>query len=264
MRVTFLGTGTSVGVPVIGCQCRVCTSEDPRNRRLRQSVWVREGETSLLIDAAVDLRAQALKHGLRRVDAIFLTHAHADHILGLDETRVFAYWQRRPVPVYGSAATLNGVRKTFWYAFEDGPEGGGRPKLELVPLEGPVRIGPLEVLPVEGDHGSMAVTGFRIGGFAYLTDCKRVPAATLQAFAGVDTLVLNALRRGPEHPTHMTVGEALAAVEAMRPRRTYLVHLGHELDHAELSASLPAGVAPAYDGLTLELGDGDEYRGEVE
>lgn len=264
MRVTFLGTGTSVGVPVIGCQCRVCTSEDPRNRRLRQSIWVREGDASLLIDAAVDLRAQALRHGLRRVDAIFLTHAHADHILGLDETRVFAYWQRRPVRVYGSPETLDGVRKTFWYAFADVPEGGGRPKLELLPLDGPVRVGPLEVLPVEGDHGSMPVTGFRIGPFAYMTDCKRVPQATAQALAGVDTLVLNALRHAPEHPTHMTVGEAIAAAQSIRPRRTYLVHMGHELDHADLVASLPAGVAPAYDGLTLDFGDGEEYGGEVE
>jgi len=253
MRVTFLGTGTSVGIPVIGCRCRVCTSENPRNNRLRQSIWIREGDASLLIDATVDFRLQALRFGVRRVDAILLTHAHADHILGLDETRVFAYWQKQVIPVYGSPATLEGVRKTFWYAFEEAPEGGGRPKLELVPLSGRSRIGCFDVLPVEGDHGSMKVTGYRIEGFAYLTDCKRVPKETVRALKGVDTLAINALRFRPEHPTHMTVEEALAAVDAIRPRRAFLVHLGHELDHDELAAALPKSIAPAYDGLTLDF-----------
>ena len=253
MRVTFLGTGTSVGVPVIGCTCRVCTSPNPKNRRLRQSIWIRDGETSVLIDTAVDFRQQALRHGIRRIDAVLLTHPHADHILGLDETRVFAYWQRRSIPVYGTKATLEGVRRTFWYAFEEVPQGGGVPKLDLVPLGGLLRLGGLEVRPLEVDHGSMPITGFRVDGFAYLTDCKRVPEATVAALRGIDTLVINALRHKPEHPTHMTVGEALAAVEAIRPRRTLLVHMGHELEHEELAAALPEGVAPAYDGLELEF-----------
>lgn len=253
MKVTFLGTGTSVGVPVIGCRCKVCTSENPKNHRLRQSVWVRGEGASLLIDTAVDFRLQALRFGISRVDGILLTHPHADHILGLDETRVFAYWQRRAIPVYGTRETLDGVRRTFWYAFEDVPEGGGVPKLDLVPIAGPFKVAGLDVLPVEGDHGSMRVTGYRIGPFAYLTDCKRVPAETVSALSRVDTLVINALRYSPAHPTHMTVGEALAAVESIRPRRTFLVHMGHELDHEELASALPDGVAPAYDGLTLDF-----------
>ena len=251
MRVTFLGTGTSVGVPVIGCTCRVCTSANPKNRRLRQSIWIRNGESSILIDTSVDLRQQALAHGIRRLDAVLLNHPHADHILGMDETRVFAFWQRRPLPVYGSPATLAGVKRTFWYAFEEVAEGGGRPKLELMPLDGSLALGGLEILPLEVDHGSMIVTGYRIDGFAYLTDCKRVPGATIRALKGVDTLVINALRHSPPHPTHMTVEEALSAVEAVRPRRALLVHMGHELDHDELEAALPDGVAPAYDGLEL-------------
>lgn len=253
MRVTFLGTGTSVGVPIIGCRCAVCTSPDPRNKRFRQSLWIRDGEASLLVDASPDFRAQCLREGVRRIDAILLTHAHADHILGLDETRVFAYWQKAAIPVYGSARTLAGVRKTFWYAFDDTPEGGGKPKLDLRELPAELVLGDLKILPVEGDHGSMPVTGYRVDGFAYLTDCKRVPEPAVQALRGLDTLVINALRHKPEHPTHMTVGEALRAIEAIAPRRAFLVHMGHELDHEELAASLPAGVEPAYDGLTLEF-----------
>lgn len=263
MKVTFLGTGTSVGVPVIGCGCRVCTSQDPRNKRMRQSVWIREGDLSLVIDTSVDFRQQALRFGIGKLDAILLTHPHADHIFGLDESRVYAYWQRRAIPVYGSRTTLAGVRRTFWYAFEDVPEGGGRPKLDLMPLDGPLELGGLRILPVEADHGSMTVTGYRIADFAYITDCKRLPAPTVQALRGVDTLVINALRFSPEHPTHMTVGEALAAVEAVGPRRTYLVHMGHEMDHEDLSRTLPAGVEPAYDGLTLEL-NGRDPKWEVE
>lgn len=253
MKVTLLGTGTSVGVPVIGCPCRVCTSADPRNRRLRQSLWIRNGSASILIDASADFRQQALRYGIPRVDAILLTHPHADHILGLDDTRVYAYWQRQRIPVYGSAHTLEGVRRTFWYAFAQVPEGGGRPRLDLRLLDGPVQVGGLTAEPVEADHGSMPVTGFRIGGFAYLTDCKRIPPQAVRALQGLDTLVINALRHTPPHPTHMTVGEALEAIGTIAPRRALLIHMGHELDHEELAASLPAGVEPAYDGLEMDF-----------
>jgi phosphoribosyl 1,2-cyclic phosphate phosphodiesterase len=207
------------------------------------------------VDASSDFREQALRHRIERIDAILFTHHHADHIFGLDDTRVYAYRQRGALAAYGTAETLAGIRKTFWYAFADIPEGGGRPKIDLIPVDGPFDLLGIKVIPLPGDHGSMGVTGYRVGGFAYLTDCKRVPASTLPLLAGADTLVLNALRYRPEHPTHMTVGEALAVVEAVRPRQTYLIHLGHELDYAELAAALPDGVAPAYDGMVLEIPD---------
>jgi phosphoribosyl 1,2-cyclic phosphate phosphodiesterase len=216
-----------------------------------------------VIDAGADFREQALRFGIGRLDAVLLTHPHADHIFGLDDTRVFAYWQWAPIPVYGSPATLAGVRRTFWYAFEDVPEGGGRPKLDLIPIEGPFDVGGLRVVPVEGDHGSMPVTLFRMGPFAYATDCKRLPPEALEALRGVETLAVNALRFSPPHPTHMTVSEALETAGAVGARRVFLIHMGHEMDHDTLSKSLPPGVEPAYDGLTLEF-DGLTAQMEVE
>jgi len=253
MRVTFLGTGTSTGVPIIGCGCKVCLSTDPRNQRLRQSIWIQHRGASILIDTSSDFRQQALRYKIRKIDAILYTHHHADHIFGLDDTRVFAYRQRAQIPVYGTEETLEGIRKTFWYVFADIPEGGGRPKIDPKAITGPFDLLGLRVVPLQGDHGSMPVTGYRMDGFAYLTDCKRVPPETLQALSGLDVLVINALRYSPEHPTHMTVGEALAVTEAVRPRRTFLIHMGHELDYAELAKALPPGVEPAYDGMVLDI-----------
>jgi phosphoribosyl 1,2-cyclic phosphate phosphodiesterase len=208
------------------------------------------------VDASADLRQQALLYGIHRLDVILLTHAHADHILGLDDTRIYAYRQRHRIPVYGSPTTLAGVRKNFWYGFEEGvAEGGGVPKLDLMEISGPFTVHGLGVTPVDVDHGTVMVTGFRFGRLAYVTDCKRLPEAAEAELLNLEVLVLNALRNGPPHPTHLTVSEALEVVERIRPRQTYLAHMGHEIDHAELEAELPPGVAPAYDGMTFEVVD---------
>jgi phosphoribosyl 1,2-cyclic phosphate phosphodiesterase len=252
VKVTFLGTGTSVGVPAIACPCAVCTSDDPRNKRLRSSIAIEEDGRRILVDSSVDLRQQALREKIDRLDAILYTHAHADHMLGLDEVRIFNFRQRTAMPAYGSAHTLAGVKKTFWYVFEETPVGGGKPHVDLRVFESPGEIAGFQVVPFPIDHGGMRIQGYRIGGFAYITDCLHVPEESHALLKGLDTLVINALRHTP-HPTHQTLEHALLEIERIAPRRAFLTHIAHELDHAKTEAALPPHVRMAYDGLTLEF-----------
>ena len=256
MRLTFLGTGTSMGVPVIGCRCAVCTSDDPRNRRLRTSAVLEVAGLTLLFDAGPDLRQQALAAGLTRVDAVLLTHAHADHISGLDDLRPLNFAQRSSIPLYGSSATLAFVRGRFDYAFANGSDGSTRPALELVEIcaERPFRIGPVDVLPFDVQHGTWTITGFRVGRLGYVTDASAIPPASLAHLRGLDTLVLNALRL-TAHPTHFSVDEARQIVAELRPRRALLVHMTHDLDHAAVNATLPDNLRLAYDGQVVEVED---------
>ncbi len=252
-RATFLGTGTSHGVPMIGCRCATCTSDDPRDQRLRPSLLVEvSGGPALLIDTAPDLRAQALRHGVRRVDAVLFTHPHADHLLGLDEIRRYNTLQRAVIPCYGDPDTLREVRRVFAYAFEPRQQGGGVPRLELVPVTGPFEVGGTRVTPVPVLHGQLPIYGYRVGGFAYLTDCSAIPDATWPLLEGLDVLVLDALRHVP-HPTHFTVAQALEVIGRVRPARALLTHIAHDLGHAGTSAGLPAGVGLAYDGLVVPV-----------
>lgn len=252
LRVTMLGSGTSTGVPQIACRCAVCTSEAPHNRRLRSSVLISLGERRVLVDTTPDFRQQALAVGLERLDAMLFTHAHADHIYGLDDVRVFNFRQQRPLPCYGSPATLAALRRAFSYVFDDGPvEGGGKPVLELRPISGPFDLWGTPVVPVPVLHGRMEVLGFRLGGFAYVTDCKVLPVAGEAVLQGVEVLILNALRER-QHETHLTVEEAVAVAARVGARRTVLTHLSHEVD-ATAPPPLPAGVELGYDGLVLEV-----------
>ncbi len=251
MRLTILGTGTSMGVPVIGCECAVCTSSDPCNRRLRTSALVQAGETTVLIDAGPDLREQLLSKRVRRLDAVLLTHGHADHVGGIDDLRPLSRGDRS-LAIYGNTATLRRVHHQFDYAFDPEPSLSTRPRLELIPIAGPFRIGKLSVLPFEVLHGPQSITGYRFGPLAYITDGKKLPEATWPQLEGLEVLVVNALRY-KDHPLHFTVDEALDVVARLRPKRALFVHITHDLDHAATNAALPPHVQLACDGQTVEI-----------
>jgi phosphoribosyl 1,2-cyclic phosphate phosphodiesterase len=239
---------------MIGCDCQVCRSADPRDNRARSSIYlVCDDDTRVLVDTTTDLRAQALKYGIKRVDAILFTHAHADHIMGLDEVRRFNILSGAPMPVYADVDTLADLRRSFGYVFaSDAPRGGGVPDLRLFPLAGPFCIGGREIVPVPVQHGRWQVLGFRIGSFAYVTDCNGIPDVSLGLLEGVETLVLDALRWKP-HPTHFSVDEALAMSRRIGASRTYFTHIAHDLGHDATCAALPPGFSLAYDGLVLEI-----------
>jgi phosphoribosyl 1,2-cyclic phosphate phosphodiesterase len=253
-RVTVLGSGTSHGVPMIGCSCDTCRSTDPRDRRLRPSIHLALASgTSVLVDTSTDLRQQALATGLTRVDAILFTHSHADHIMGLDEVRRFNMLQRASIPAYADARTTQDLRRSFHYIFDPPAEpGGGVPRIELRPIDGPFAVGDLDVQPIALLHGARPILGFRFGAFAYLTDCNAIPDASWPLLEGLDLLVVDALRHRA-HPTHFTVAQALEVVERLAPRQTYLTHICHDLPHEATNRSLPKGVELAYDGLTFDV-----------
>ena len=253
MRILFLGTGTSHGVPMIGCDCAVCQSTDPRDQRCRPSIYLELGDgTRVLVDTTPDLRAQALRYDVRRVDVLLFTHAHADHVMGLDEVRRYNVLSRAPMPVYGDAQTLADLRRMFGYVFDsDAPKGGGVPDLRLWTLGGRFCLGRQEVVPVPLRHGDRMILGFRLGRFAYLTDCNGVPESSLALLGDLDVLVLDALRRRP-HPTHFTLDEAVGVARRVGARRTLFTHIAHDLAHTETCAALPAGMALAHDGLTID------------
>lgn len=245
-----------MGVPVIGCECAVCTSPDPQNKRLRTSALLEADGRAILFDAGPDLRQQALAAGIRRVDAVLLTHAHADHIFGLDDLRPLNFAQRAAIPLYGTANTLAMVRERFGYAFVNSSEGSTRPALELVEIQSsvPFDIGTITIIPFDVQHGSWTITGFRIGRLGYVTDASSLPAASLAELRDLDVLVLNALRHAP-HPTHFSLDEACAVVADLRPRQALLVHMTHDVEHASVDAGLPAPVHLAYDGQVVEIRD---------
>lgn len=253
-KVTMLGTGTSHGVPMIGCRCATCRSTDPRDRRLRPSIYVDIPEHArILVDTATDLRQQALEHGLTRVDAVLFTHAHADHILGLDDLRSFNTLQGAAIPCYGNREALEAIRRQFSYVFEGTlQEGGGVPQLTTTEIAGPLSIGGARIVPVPLWHGKLPILGFRFGSFAYLTDCNRIPDDAWKLVEGVEILVLDALRDAP-HETHFTLGEAVAVAGRIAARHTYFTHMTHDLPHAKTNARLPEGVELAYDGLVLDI-----------
>ncbi|MGD9713843.1 MAG: MBL fold metallo-hydrolase [Thermomicrobiales bacterium] len=251
LELTFLGTGTSNGIPVIGCDCAVCTSNDPRDTRFRTSAVVRWDDTTILIDTSPELRLQSRAYGIDRIDAVLYTHAHADHTGGLDDLRRFNEINQAHLPVYASPVTAEMLRDRYAYAFtEHFPFYGGKPDLTLHEFEGSFDVNGKTVVPVPVMHGRLEVSGFRFGPLAYVTDAKTIPEDSLKILEGVEVLVLNALRER-SHPTHLSLSEAARIAESLAPRQTWLVHLSHESSHEAASAGLPEGVAVAYDGLTV-------------
>jgi phosphoribosyl 1,2-cyclic phosphate phosphodiesterase len=258
MRLTFLGTGTSHGVPVIGCDCAVCRSPDPRNRRLRTSVLMESAATTLLVDAPPDFRQQALRAGLRGVDAVLLTHTHADHVFGLDDLRVFSGSDRR-LPIFGSPESIADVARIFPYACAEQPRWPGVPRFALQPVKPfqQFEMGDLKVQSLPVRHGFMTVFGFVFNRqIAYLTDCNAVPPETIAAIRGVPVLVLDALRPRP-HPTHLTIAEALEVARQVNAKLTLFTHMTHEVDHGPAEAALPARVRLAFDGMRVEVTNGE-------
>lgn len=256
-RLTLLGTGTSFGVPQVGCQCAVCRSTDPRDKRTRTGALVDVGGTTLLIDTPPELRLQLVAAGRGHVDAVLYTHEHADHINGIDDLRIFSVKGRRALPLYGPPEVMVRLRESFRYIFDDAMapyEGTSKPTLVPNAIEPGVSVdvAGVAVLPLAFAHGHTRVYGYRIGDLAFITDVKAVPDAERTRLQGLKVLVLNALWWRP-HPTHLSIGEAVEIARALGAERTFLTHLSHETGHAELAAQLPPGVAPAYDGLVVEV-----------
>ena len=253
MKLTFLGTSTSTGVPSIGCECETCTSDDPRDKRLRVSIIIEHGGQTVLVDTSSDFRQQALRFGLQRLDAVLITHCHADHIFGLDDIRPLNF-RHGALGVYANERAWPDIRRIFKYVFEPTYFGGGLPLVipHTVFPGAPFSIGKdLEVTPLEVIHGRLPVMAYRFNDFAYATDLSEIPPATIAALADLDVLVLDCLRF-KEHPTHLWFDKALAYVEQLKPRRTYFTHMAHDVKHQRDSPRLPAGVEWAYDGLEVQ------------
>ncbi|MCL7987371.1 MBL fold metallo-hydrolase [Sphingobacterium sp. lm-10] len=254
MKVTFLGTGTSQGVPMIGCHCHVCSSEDSKDKRLRSSILIAYGGHQIVVDTGPDFRTQMLREKVQRLDAVLITHSHKDHIAGMDDVRAFNYLQQESIPIFGTTISHDALRREFYYAFSD-HKYPGVPQLELQEIEAakPFDLFGKQVTPIEVMHHRMPVMGFRINNFAYVTDAKTISEESYNLLDGVEVLVLNALQREP-HISHLTLEEALAVVARVAPKQTYLTHISHRFGrHAEIQSELPPHVSLAYDGLQIEI-----------
>ncbi len=256
LEVTVLGCGTSTGVPLITCMCKVCRSRDPKNHRTRASILVKTQKRNLIIDTSTDLRFQALREKILRVDAVLFTHPHSDHISGIDELRAYNFSQKARIPVYGNLTTKDELFTRYKYIFVPGVvEGGGIPLLDFTVLPDsitPFEIEGIKITPIPAMHGTMRVLGFRMGKMAYLTDCSYVPEASVEALMGLSVLLLDCVREKP-HATHFNTDQALGLIERVKPKKTYLTHLGHDFDFQKWNKKLPKSVRLAYDGMKFRI-----------
>jgi len=252
MKVTILGSGTSCGVPMIGCKCEVCTSTNPRNKRLRSSALIQTDSATFLIDCGPDFRQQALTHNITHIDAIFLTHSHSDHVAGIDDLRIFNFLQGAPMKIFASPDVLKDIKKRYDYTFNPPQIGGGVPELELHPVTAPFDFMGTHVTPLPIMHGKIPILGYRFDNFTYITDASYITEKTIEKIQNTQVLVLNALRREP-HETHFSLGEALEVARRIAPRQTYFTHISHRLEHEATNHSLPPNAQLAYDGLIIKV-----------
>ena len=253
--LTFLGTSTSTGVPVIGCRCSICTSEDPKLKRTRSSIHLKTPEYSILVDTGPDLREQALRENLTSVDSVLYTHAHLDHVTGFDELRAFCWHRESPLPIYGSPKCLNEIKRIYEWAFLPTNNNRGYVRPEAIETDGPFSLGELSVTPIEVEHGNIDTYGYRFDypgapSIAYLPDVKTIPEASQELLQGISVLIIDALHKR-DHPTHMNLSEAISTATKLRAKHVYLTHLSHELDVNETLGELEEPFQFAYDGLKL-------------
>ncbi len=252
MKITFLGTGTSHGVPLVGCNCSTCTSNDPRDRRYRSAIYIQLSDLSILIDTPPELRLQLLENKIRKIDAVLFTHPHADHLMGFDDLRAINRLQKEEIYCYGNKMTINRIENIFDYIFNQIQLGGGIPEVILRKVDASFRINNTSVIPLPVKHGKLDIFGYKIGELAYITDCSFIPKETFSLLSDIKVLIIDALRYRP-HPTHMNIEEALEVVDRLNVDRAYFTHLSHDLKHQKVNNELPSYVQLAYDGLQLEI-----------
>lgn len=254
MRVIILGCATSTGVPIIGCGCPVCTSDNPKNKRTRCSAFIETQGKKILIDTSPDLRMQAFRHNITKIDAVLYTHSHADHTHGIDELRTFNFMNKMVIPCFGDPHTVSNIKSNFKYIFDGSYSPGGKPKLEITSITDDFDFDGIGISPIEVQHADWFILGYRIGKMAYLTDCSGVPEGSMKRLKGLELLIIDALRYKP-HPAHLSVDQAIGVIRGIKPGMAVFTHMGHELEYEKLSGELPKNIEPAYDGMEFNLDD---------